>query len=278
MIPISYCYNDEAARSIGLSVSGELLLSDGGGNWALFDFNAQYSGYYPHCRFTAVSCCGGLFYAAAVAEDGAPWVFTSLMGGVWEPVNLIPHSLDGNSSEPTGEIIRILYDDRSNQVFLISNNGEIVTLPDCPRCVKVKRVSCDTIIDGWIDTENAQIEMVCPDGKELRLPLRDAVQYRADAGFVKQLMRNGGYFVDVRDPRLPGWSPIDGSICVPLEELPDWLPDLPGSTVLAFFCRHGSRSDRAAEYARSIGYQRAYSLGGINDFDSQSLSVKSQAP
>lgn len=265
MNPVLVCRNEELGGSLGLSVSGDLMITTDDQTWELFDFNAQYAGYYPSCRFTAIACCSGLFYAAAVAPDGLPWVFSSLMGGVWGPVNLISVSVDGGNLHPTGKVLRILYDVGENQVFLICENGELVTLPDCPRCIKVKRVTTKDIADAWIDRDSKEIVMHCGDGTEYQIPLREAVQYRATLDYIKQQLVSGGYLVDVRGQDLYDSESVENSVCVPLEDLPDWLEELPRNTVLAFFCQKGIRSDKAADYARRKGFSHAYSLGGLRD-------------
>jgi rhodanese-related sulfurtransferase len=197
------------------------------------------------------------------------------MGGVWEPVNLIPVSADSENLRPTGKVLRILYDAVEKQVFLVCDNGELVTLPDCPRCVKVKRVTAKPVADGRIDSGSKEIVMLGCDGTEYRVPLKEAVQYRAAADYIKRHLVNGGYLVDVRDRYMSGDDPVENSVSVPLEDLPEWLENLPHNTVLAFFCKMGTRSDKAVEYARRKGFARAYSLGGLRDISDELSGIAS---
>jgi rhodanese-related sulfurtransferase len=191
------------------------------------------------------------------------------MGGVWEPANLIPASANSVIVRPTGKVLRILYNADENQVFLVCENGELVTLPDCPRCVKIRRVAEKKVADGWIDGDSKEIVMLSCDGTEYRLPLKEAVQYRASIEYIRRQLDSGGYLVDVRDRYTSESEPVGNSVRVPLEELPEWLEVLPINTVLAFFCTIGTRSDRAAEYARRKGFARAYSIGGLREMSGE---------
>ncbi|MCD8352021.1 MAG: rhodanese-like domain-containing protein [Planctomycetaceae bacterium] len=91
---------------------------------------------------------------------------------------------------------------------------------------------------------------------------------------VKRWMESGRdfAFIDVREPEeFEKWR-IPGAILVPIEpkntfgqRLRRIVPNQNRDVVL--FCRSGRRSDTAALMLRDFGYQKAYNMGGIIDWD-----------
>lgn len=260
---LEQCENTEYSVVLALTADGELMLSCAGGAWENVEFCRKYAGYYASCRFTAVAAGNGQFYAGGTDADGAPHLFTSLMGGVWEETQLIDVTAGGRRAG--GKILRILYEEAENQIYLICENGELVTVPDCPRCIRICRVTEETVLDGKLDGHDIVLE--CRNGSEVRVPCAAARQYRASMEYVTAAFRrSGGYLADLRtDAELPE-SEIAGSggIYVKLRysELRDWLTEIPKTAVIAFLCESGVLADEAAVYSRKEGWKRAYSLGG----------------
>jgi rhodanese-related sulfurtransferase len=233
------------------------------GPWERFDFNRTYAGYYPACSFTAAAYAGGVFYLAGLDESGGPQLFSSLAGGVWEIRDLtMRHPLLGQM-RPSGKVVRILYAETVEQLFLICRNGQLVTLPDCPRCVRILQVGEGEAVDGVL--EGSMIIIHFADGSRHSIPAAYAAQYRVSLSFVKEKLSRGDVkIVDLRSPAEYEQSHLPRSINLPMEGLHEWLAAQEKHETLVFLCRMGVQADRAVEFAREQGFSRSYSLGGIN--------------
>jgi len=69
-------------------------------------------------------------------------------------------------------------------------------------------------------------------------------------------------FVDVREKWEHEASRIEGSVLIPLREIPGSLRELAGARAIVLFCHHGMRSLDVAVWLRSQGVARAKSLAG----------------
>lgn len=73
--------------------------------------------------------------------------------------------------------------------------------------------------------------------------------------------------VDLR----PSWEQqlcaIEGSISVPMAELPVHMHALPEDKAIVMICHHGSRSRQAAAFLKGCGFQKVFCLsGGIDSW------------
>lgn len=254
------CTDDNNVR-LALSTDGRLFVLRGE-DWELFDFNEIYNGYYPACTFTALTYAGGLFYLAGVDLKGYAHVFVSLLGSVWEERNLVALQPMSDPVRLKGEILRILYDGDSNQVFLICRSGQLATLPDCPKCVKIIQLQSSPAEDGWFDNECIVVRFA--DGLAQRVLKSDAIQYRVSLSYAYQCLAQGGSLIDLRTCEEYAAGHLRGSIHIPFDRLGEHLPKLDPVKAVVFVCRIGVKADEAVLYARRCGYSKAYSLGGIN--------------
>lgn len=236
---------------IGLDERGSLWLNTGSSDsegWKPVLFNEVYEGYYPKCCFTAVGVTDMDFIAAGIDKDGIPYVYRSLMGGVWEAVNLLCGSRLTGYKRASGKIVTILYDAKTKQLFMPCENGEMLTIPDCPKCAKINKVSDDEIMEAHFSEDNAEnIILLTRTGKEIMVALNQVLQIRVSKAFAMEKVREGGALLDLRK--------------IEEEEAYDWLCTQPKDKFIVFICEYGVRSDRAAIYARNRGYDQAYSLG-----------------
>jgi rhodanese-related sulfurtransferase len=69
-------------------------------------------------------------------------------------------------------------------------------------------------------------------------------------------------FVDVREQWEYDTSHIEGSVLIPLREIPANLARLEAASELVLFCHHGMRSLDAAAWLRSQGVEGARSMAG----------------
>jgi rhodanese-related sulfurtransferase len=70
------------------------------------------------------------------------------------------------------------------------------------------------------------------------------------------------FFVDVREKWEYETSHIEGSVLIPLREIPANLSRLEAADEVVLFCHHGMRSLDAAAWLRSQGVEGARSMAG----------------
>jgi adenylyltransferase/sulfurtransferase len=71
--------------------------------------------------------------------------------------------------------------------------------------------------------------------------------------------------VDVREPYEWSIGRLPGARLVPLDSLPEKVPDLDRDAELVVYCHHGVRSEMAVEWLRGQGFARVRNLiGGID--------------
>jgi rhodanese-related sulfurtransferase len=68
--------------------------------------------------------------------------------------------------------------------------------------------------------------------------------------------------VDVREPWEYEPTHIEGSVLIPLGQIPSNLPRLENAEQLVLFCHHGMRSLDAAAWLRTQGVEGAKSMSG----------------
>src|SRR5271156_2969924 len=77
-------------------------------------------------------------------------------------------------------------------------------------------------------------------------------------------------FVDVREQWEYDTAHIEGSVLIPLREIPGNLARIENAGEIVIFCHHGMRSLDAAAWLRSQGVEGARSMaGGINPWSTE---------
>jgi rhodanese-related sulfurtransferase len=75
---------------------------------------------------------------------------------------------------------------------------------------------------------------------------------------------NKPYLLDVREPREYDFCRIEGSVLIPLGELPRRADELPKDRPIVAICHHGNRSMRAAAFLhQSFGLDVTNLEGGV---------------
>lgn len=229
----------------------------------IFDFNTAFRGYYPTCRFTAAARAGGLLYLAGVDENGRVRLFTSLTGGVWDERNVAETSRFAPPAIPESPVIKILHSPEENQVFLVCCMGQLVTLPDCPKCVKIRSVRNGEVTDARM--ENGEIIIDFADGQSRRVPVRLAAQYRISETFAAKLIGEGAALIDLRTHEEYEKIHFPGAVNVEYAAAQEWLSGKPKDKTYIFICRTGVLSDEIAFFARGAGFEKSFSMGGMDD-------------
>jgi rhodanese-related sulfurtransferase len=71
--------------------------------------------------------------------------------------------------------------------------------------------------------------------------------------------------LDVREPWELALARIEGSVAIPLNEIPSRFKELDAAQAIIVMCKSGGRSQRAAEFLVANGFDRVSNLqGGIN--------------
>lgn len=110
------------------------------------------------------------------------------------------------------------------------------------------------------------IQLQLSNETELSINLGELRQFRVAVSFAKELVLKGASVIDVREgsehteDRIMDFPQI---FRVPLEDLEEYLLEIPKNRAVLFLCRTGRRADFAVEYARKNGFIKAYSIGGI---------------
>ncbi|MBR5735776.1 MAG: hypothetical protein IKX60_03160 [Bacteroidales bacterium] len=124
--------------------AGEIIHSENGFMWSFFDFNEQYSGFYPVMDFRAVAAGGGSVMVAGITPDGRPAAFTSGLGTVWSERSLDyteQNELHYLDAVPVG----LAFDSIQDSFYLLCNGGVMFRLPACSHCNSVERYPADTL-------------------------------------------------------------------------------------------------------------------------------------
>ena len=85
---------------------------------------------------------------------------------------------------------------------------------------------------------------------------KEVASWRADASRAAPLL------VDVREPWEHERCRIDGSVLVPLSQLPARHAELPTDRDLVLVCHHGGRSQQAAMWLARNGHPHVHNLRG----------------
>lgn len=72
----------------------------------------------------------------------------------------------------------------------------------------------------------------------------------------------GLLLLDVRQPNEFAYARIEGSVLIPLAELPERFKQLNPEQEIAVLCHHGMRSQQACQFLQYQGFDRLYNVSG----------------
>ncbi|MCK9607179.1 MAG: rhodanese-like domain-containing protein [Methylomonas sp.] len=96
--------------------------------------------------------------------------------------------------------------------------------------------------------------------------------------YLQERLQKGDTFLllDVREPNEYAFAHIDGSIHIPLNQIPERMPELNSEQDIVVVCHHGMRSQQACLFLEQYGFNQLYNLkGGI---DAWSVSCDPTVP
>ena len=124
--------------------AGEIAHRTPADDWVVFDFNAQYSGYYPSMDFRAVAAGGSSVMVAGITPDGKTAAFTSSRGTVWSE-RLLDYTEQGLPCVFSENPVALSYDAVQDRFYLVGSGGAQLALPGCSHCNSLARYPVDTL-------------------------------------------------------------------------------------------------------------------------------------
>ncbi len=70
------------------------------------------------------------------------------------------------------------------------------------------------------------------------------------------------HLLDVREPFEYNYARIDGSLHIPMNQIPDRLTEIDTENEYVVICHHGIRSQQVAMYLVQSGFSKIYNLSG----------------
>jgi adenylyltransferase/sulfurtransferase len=127
---------------------------------------------------------------------------------------------------------------------------------DCPVCGTHPTVTKLIDYDQFCGIHPAAPELVVTSSSATSITAV-ALKARLDRGDALQI-------IDVREPNEYQINRINGSVLIPLGEIPRRYAELDPESELVMQCKVGARSAKAADFLRSVGFKRVLNLqGGI---------------
>lgn len=124
--------------------TGEIVHGNAVSGWSVFDFNAQYAGYYPQITFWAIAVGGGSIMVTGTRPDGTPAAFTSSRGTVWSERSL--DYTDAGVPTPFSALpMGLGYDARQDRFYLLGSDGLELALPGCSHCNSLTRYPANAL-------------------------------------------------------------------------------------------------------------------------------------
>lgn len=81
---------------------------------------------------------------------------------------------------------------------------------------------------------------------------------------IATIIKQGAEIIDVRSPMEYSGGHVEGSVNIPLQNIPEYLATRNPSTPIVFCCASGGRSGQATAYAKEQGLE-AYNGGAWID-------------
>ncbi len=92
---------------------------------------------------------------------------------------------------------------------------------------------------------------------------------------LKKLIDEGGseyYLLDVRTAGEYESGHIPTAYNVPVDSIPEAVPEVYKDKLIIVYCRSGARSSRAKSMLEEAGFSRVYDFGGISKWEAETVS------
>ncbi len=127
----------------GVTNEGEIIHTNDGVNWKIFDFNKTYNGFYKTCYFNKILATKNQLAVIGIKEDGSPVLLFSARGTVWTERSLNYDDNQGMPANLTDIPNDIYYDIIKDRFILACSNGNVMVVPPCSHCNKLYNISTE---------------------------------------------------------------------------------------------------------------------------------------
>lgn len=255
--------NPVTGRKLTLAEDGDLCVYKDV-QWQRLGFNERFAGEFPPCTFQDILYARDDFYAAGTADDGQAVLYSSLTGELWTPVNLTEqHYWEEKGRLPKGGAVKLFFEPCMDQLLLVSAGGDVVILPECPKCVKILHVTDQRVVDAAY--ADHCLTLTEEGGQTEEISLATADRIRVSVSYAKQACAEGGELIDLRpEEARRKEGRLRGAVTVDPEDLDDYLENKDKGTRLFLICRFGTVADQATWHAYRLGFRNARSIGGVH--------------
>ncbi|HNW49800.1 MAG TPA: hypothetical protein PKH79_01875 [Prolixibacteraceae bacterium] len=130
----------------GVTNQGEIIHTNDGIEWSIFDFNKVYAGFYTSCTFVKVEATPYQIAIVGKNVDGFPVLYFSSKGNVWSD-RALNYTDDNGFYDRLKDIPSdIGYDATNDQFILTCANGRLMTIPSCSHCQKIYQITDENLL------------------------------------------------------------------------------------------------------------------------------------
>lgn len=208
-----------------------------------------------------VNTNGMLTAVVTDTESGKTRLITSPAGTVWmdiTPTEFAESDLD-NADYKINDVISV-----GGQTYLACDDGVLITMPPCAKCVTLKKV-CDFDIKAFDYASGEDVITLVGESESTEISIIEARQSNIQKEASYELVNGGAQLVDVRSADEFASGSIDGAVNVPVDDFADWIASQPGESTIIVFCGSGARAEKAVEIAEAQGFTNIYSAGSIDN-------------
>jgi len=127
--------------------------------------------------------------------------------------------------------------------------------PNCPLCSAAPRIR---------SINAANYDHSCEFDESEAFPDKGVTPIEIDVEETKETLEKepDSVLLDVREPFECGICQIEGSLAIPMREVPQKLDQLPRDKRILVYCHHGGRSRQVTEFLREQGFERVSNIAG----------------
>jgi rhodanese-related sulfurtransferase len=86
--------------------------------------------------------------------------------------------------------------------------------------------------------------------------------FEVDVVEAHRLLQAGALLLDIREPFETDICAVEGSLLLPMRQVPESIGVLPSDRIILVFCHHGVRSARVTQFLRANGLRQAVNVAG----------------
>lgn len=263
----------ELDGAIGLAANNDILIAaaEEGSLWIITKNDSRlmdYSAEYNKISVTGIaSDIGGSIWLLSENASGEPLGIYTDTGEFWTERPFQAYDDSETPIETKIHPLAFVYNDVTDQALILGDNGKVLTVTTCETCDKLSEIEgVGDLLAGdiWYDS-------ICIVGEDGYIYIGDYAALRQDKISGEQAaaeVENGGILIDVNSTASYTQKHVKGATHIELEDVAEQLPIIvpDHDRVIIFYCTAGRKSQMALEIAQEMGYTRAYSMGGLDNW------------